>query len=96
VAVDRDDALRAAALAYVGDLIERSGGLARRKELEACLRSDYVVEIKPNVLAAHDGPTLQHALQGLHGEVIGLPRKRAQQPSRELLEERYERFRAAG
>jgi putative restriction endonuclease len=60
------------------------------------LRPDYVVEIKPIVLAAHDGPTLQHALQGLHGEVIGLPRKRAEQPSRELLEERYERFRAAG
>lgn len=59
------------------------------------LRPDYIVEIRPDVLAEHDGPTLQHALQGLHGEVIGLPRRRAERPSRELLEERYERFRAA-
>jgi putative restriction endonuclease len=60
------------------------------------LRPDYVVEIRPDVLVEHDGPTLQHALQGLHGGVIGLPRKRAERPSRRLLEERYERFRAAG
>lgn len=60
------------------------------------VRPDYVVEIRPDVLAEHDGPTLQHALQGLHGEVIGLPRHRAERPSRDLLEERYSRFRAAG
>jgi putative restriction endonuclease len=59
------------------------------------LRPDYVVVIRPDILAEHDGPTLQHALQGLHGQVIGLPRKRAEQPSRELLEERFQRFRAA-
>jgi putative restriction endonuclease len=60
------------------------------------LRPDYVVEIRADVLVEHDGPTLQHALQGLHGEVIALPRRRAERPSLELLEERYERFRAAG
>ena len=42
-----------------------------------------------------DGPTLQHALQGLHGEPITLPRHRVERPDRDLLEERYERFRAA-
>jgi putative restriction endonuclease len=60
------------------------------------LRPDFVVEIKPEVLQEHDGPTLQHALQGLHGELITLPKHRRDRPSTELLEERYERFRAAG
>ena len=59
------------------------------------VRPDYVVEIRADVLAEHDGPTLQHALQSLHGEVIGLPRRRAERPSRELLGERYKHFRAA-
>jgi hypothetical protein len=44
-------------------------------------------------LREHDGPTLQHALQGLHHESILLPRRKTEQPSKELLEERYERFR---
>ena len=60
------------------------------------VRPDYRVEIRQDVLAEIDGPTLQHALQGLHGSVITLPRRRAEKPSRDLLEERYERFRAAG
>jgi putative restriction endonuclease len=60
------------------------------------VRPDYRVEIRGDVLAEHDGPTLQHALQGLHGELIALPRRRAERPSKDLLEERYERFRAAG
>lgn len=56
----------------------------------------YRVEVRPDVLAETDGPTLQHALQGLHEVAILLPHKRAEHPSPELLEERYERFRAAG
>jgi putative restriction endonuclease len=60
------------------------------------VRPDYKVEIRKDVLAEHDGPTLQHALQGLHGQLIMLPGRRAERPSRELLEERYERFRVAG
>jgi putative restriction endonuclease len=60
------------------------------------LRPDYVVEINAEVLREHDGPTLQHALQGLHGQAITLPRRRRDHPNRILLEERYERFRAAG
>jgi putative restriction endonuclease len=60
------------------------------------VRPDYTVEVRPDVLAEHDGPTLQHALQSLHGELIQLPRHRAERPDRDLLEERYERFRAAG
>ena len=60
------------------------------------VRPDYRVEIRKDVLAEHDGPTLQHALQGLHGGLILLPRHRAERPDRELLEERYARFREAG
>lgn len=60
------------------------------------VRPDYRVQIRSDVLQEVDGPTLQHALQGLHGELLLLPRRRAERPSRELLEERYERFRAVG
>jgi putative restriction endonuclease len=60
------------------------------------VRPDYRVQIRPDVLQEIDGPTLQHALQGLHGELLFLPKRRAERPSQELLEERYERFRAAG
>lgn len=59
------------------------------------VKPDYRVEISPRVLAEEDGPTLQYALQGLHGDPISLPSHRADRPDRELLEERYERFLAA-
>jgi putative restriction endonuclease len=52
----------------------------------------YRVEVRADVLREHDGPTLQHALQGLHGELVTLPRHRAEWPSPGLLEERFERF----
>ena len=50
---------------------------------------DYRIEISPKVLAEHDGPTLQHALQDLHRSPITLPRRRNDRPSSELLEERW-------
>lgn len=59
------------------------------------VRPDYRVEIRRDVLDESDGPTLRYALQGLHGEAIVVPIRRAERPSRELLEERYERFRIA-
>ena len=59
------------------------------------VRPDYRIEISPKVLKERDGPTLRYALQGLHGEAISLPRHRVEHPDRELLEERFERFRAA-
>ena len=58
------------------------------------VRPDYKVEVRSDVLAEIDGPTLRHALQGLHGEPITLPRHRIERPDPILLEERYERFRA--
>jgi len=56
----------------------------------------YRIEIRGDVLTELDGPTLRHALQGLHGEILALPRRRAERPRADLLEERYEEFRAAG
>jgi putative restriction endonuclease len=59
------------------------------------VRTDYVVEVRVDVLRERDGPTLQHALQGMHGSTLWVPRRVSAQPSKDLLEERYERFRAA-
>jgi putative restriction endonuclease len=55
----------------------------------------YEVRVRPDVLEEVDGPTLRFALQGLHRKDLILPRSRSARPDRELLEERYERFKAA-
>lgn len=60
------------------------------------VRPDYAIEVRRDILVEEDGPTLRHALQGLHGERIGLPRQRSARPNQESLEERYEQFRVAG
>jgi putative restriction endonuclease len=52
----------------------------------------YVIEVRRDVLAEHDGPTLQHALQGIHGSSLVLPPLERQRPNTRLLEERYARF----
>ncbi|MGH2723305.1 MAG: HNH endonuclease [Actinomycetota bacterium] len=54
------------------------------------------VEIRRDVLEELDGPTLQHTLQGLHGGLLILPKRPAERPRPDLVEERYEEFRAAG
>ena len=59
------------------------------------IRPDFLVQVRSDVLKEVDGPTLKHTLQGIHNARIELPRKRAAWPSSDLLEERYERFRAA-
>ncbi len=59
------------------------------------LRPDYVIEVRGDILREVDGPTLAHAIQGLHGREIILPRAIAQRPDRELLEMRYQEFRRA-
>lgn len=56
----------------------------------------YVVEIRRDVLDEQDGPTLKHALQGVNGTKLLLPRSERHRPDVTLLEERYERFRKAG
>lgn len=57
---------------------------------------DYRVELREDILDEKDGPILRHGLQGLHKARILLPRQQIDQPSQELLAERYERFRKAG
>ncbi len=59
------------------------------------IRPDYVVEVRDDVLDEEDGPTLVHALQGLHGTSIQLPDRRSRYPDKALLEERYEQFKQA-
>lgn len=58
------------------------------------VRPDYVLEVRHDILKEHDGPTLLHAIQGLHGKVITVPNQSEHRPSRELLEIKYEKFRA--
>lgn len=56
---------------------------------------DFTVHVRRDVLEEHDGPMLRHGLQELQGLRIILPRREAQHPNREYLEERFRRFRAA-
>lgn len=60
------------------------------------IRPDYRIEVQPRVLEEEDGPTLKHALQGVHGEMLILPAQRKAHPDPALLEERYHRFLEAG
>jgi putative restriction endonuclease len=59
------------------------------------LRPDYVIEVRPDILTERDGPTLAHAIQGLHGQSIVLPRSIAQRPDPDRLALRYGQFREA-
>lgn len=60
------------------------------------LSPDYVVHVRQSVLETFDGPTLQHAIKEMDGEALRqLPVARAEQPSRDLLAERFETFQAA-
>lgn len=56
---------------------------------------DFRVEIRGDILAERDGPMLRHGLQELNGHTIGLPKRAADRPNSEYLEERYAAFRAA-
>lgn len=60
------------------------------------VRPDLVIEVREDLLRERDGPTLLHAIQGLHRTRILAPGRPEFRPGRELLEVRYERFRQAG
>lgn len=68
---------------------ERSG------DLEFGEADSFEIELRHDILEEIDGPTLRYALQGLHGESIFTPRSRRDKPDRELLAERFRRFRTA-
>ena len=56
------------------------------------VRPDHIIEVRPDVLEESDGPTLQHAIQGLHGQTMILPRRTSDQPAIEFLSQRYNRY----
>jgi putative restriction endonuclease len=58
------------------------------------IRPDYKIEIRPDIMREHDGPTLVHAIQALHGQSIFIPKAPALRPDQKLLTIRYEQFRA--
>lgn len=60
------------------------------------IRPDLTVEVRQDVLDEVDGPTLVHALQGVHGGRIIVPHREDLRPDAEYLDERYRVFRAAG
>ncbi len=57
---------------------------------------DYIIKFRPDVLDEDDGPMLLHGLKEMHNQRIIIPRKNDQQPNREFLERRYEKFRKVG
>lgn len=56
---------------------------------------DHRVELNRALLEEVDGPMLRHGLQEMHGRVLELPARRADQPDRDALAWRYEQFTAA-
>jgi putative restriction endonuclease len=56
---------------------------------------DFKVHIRQDVLSEEDGPTLKYALQALDGITIALPQSRRDWPSRDALDWRFDRFKAA-
>lgn len=59
------------------------------------IRPDFIVEVREDILDEHDGPMLLHGLQELNNKKIILPSQESLQPSKVLLEKRYEEFRKA-
>jgi putative restriction endonuclease len=59
------------------------------------IRPDCVIEVREDLLNERDGPTLAHAIQGLHNKPLILPRRPGDRPEVRCLELRYEQFRKA-
>lgn len=59
------------------------------------IRPDYVVEVAPRVMGDRDGPVLEHAIKGVSGRTIRLPRQSEDHPRQAFLEERFEEFLAS-
>lgn len=59
------------------------------------VRPDYVIEVRPSVLAETDGPMLIVGLQQIHGQRIHLPSRQIDRPDPDRLARRYEAFRQA-
>lgn len=57
------------------------------------VRPDYVVEVRRDLMDEADGPMLRHGLQGMHLRPLLLPRRPADKPNPDYLEERFATFR---
>ena len=60
------------------------------------IRPDYVIEVRPSILAEHDGPMLVIGLQRINKTRLLLPRRLADHPDPARLERRYAEFLRAG
>jgi putative restriction endonuclease len=56
------------------------------------IRPDYVIEVRPSILAEHDGPMLIVGLQQIHDQRIYVPRRPPDRPDPARLERRYAEF----
>jgi len=56
------------------------------------VRPDYVIEVRKDLLEEVDGPVLKHALQGLNGSAIEVPRRALHKPDPSRLEIRHEKY----
>jgi putative restriction endonuclease len=54
---------------------------------------DGQIVVAPAVLEQHDGPTLEQAIKGYHGQRIRVPKHAGDRPNRDYLAERFEAFR---
>lgn len=54
---------------------------------------DYTIVVREDLLAETDGPMLRHGIQEIHQSTLILPNRRAEQPDRERLAQRFEEFR---
>jgi putative restriction endonuclease len=53
---------------------------------------DGKIHVNRELLEIHDGPTLEHALKGVHGAQIHLPEDRTKRPDRAFLSLRFDQF----
>jgi putative restriction endonuclease len=59
------------------------------------IRPDGTVHVSRRLLEAVDGPTLDQALKGFHGQPVTKPADRRHWPDADKIAARYERFLAA-
>lgn len=59
------------------------------------IKKDYTIEVRKDILKEKDGPMLIHGIQELHRKTILLPHAREFRPDPDLLDKRYQRFKAA-
>lgn len=56
------------------------------------VRPDHVIQLRTDMLDEVDGPMLRHGLQEIHNQKLYVPRRHADRPAAEFLEQRWEQF----